>query len=198
LTQIATGASSNSYVIEFPNHTGTHIDTPNHFDPNGPKITEFNISELIFERPLLIDVKKTEGELFLVSDFENHRSKIQESDFLLIRTGFEALRSTNADAYSRVNPGFSAGAAEYLARGFPALRGIGLDTLSLSSVQHREEGRAAHRALLVGRRFVIVEDMRLSDLTKPPMRLFVVPLFLEGVDGTPCTVIAEISSGDQE
>jgi kynurenine formamidase len=69
---------------------------------------------------------------------------------------------------------------------------MGFDLVSLSSVEHREEGRAAHRQLLIGRNFVIVEDMRLSELTDSPKRLFVVPVFLDGVDGMPCTVIAEL------
>jgi kynurenine formamidase len=191
LKQISRSDSSNTYLVELPNHIGTHIDTPNHFDPRGRKIAEFNIDELVFEKPLLIDIGKGPGELFAAEDFQPFKERIAESDFLLIRTGFETFRTKDPETYARKNPGFSPEAAKQIVEDFPQLRGMGFDLISLSSVEHREEGRAAHRQLLVGRDFVIVEDMRLSELTDSPKRLFVVPVFLDGVDGMPCTVIAE-------
>lgn len=192
LKQIAQGDSNNTYLIELPNHTGTHIDTPNHFDDNGRKIASFQLAELIFEKPLLVQIEKDEGQLFFPKDFEKFEQEMGGADFLLIRTGFESQRLGDAGSYSNRNPGFSAEGAAYVARRFGNLRGIGFDFVSLSSVLHREEGRAAHRVLLVERDFVIVEDMHLSELATPPKRVFVIPLFLEGVDGTPCTVVAEI------
>jgi len=192
LKQIPAGDSSNTYLVELPNHIGTHIDTPNHFDLRGRKISEFTIDELVFQKPLLVDIKKGAGELFTAEDFQPFRDRIAQSDFLLIRTGFEKHRTREPDSYSRKNPGFSAEAAKHIVEQFPRLRGMGFDVISLSSVEHREEGRAAHRHLLVTRDFVIVEDMRLSELTDSPKRVFVVPLFLDGVDGMPCTVIAEL------
>ena len=73
---------------------------------------------------------------------------------------------------------------------------VGFDFISLSSYQHRPEGREAHKALLhsqFGKKAVlIIEDMDLSDLEKSPELIIVSPLRLEGLDGAPVTVIAEV------
>jgi kynurenine formamidase len=104
------------------------------------------------------------------------------------------VRRTEPERYAFFSPGLSAKGASYLAENFPQLRALGLDTISLASMQHLAEGLEAHRVLLggKGRRFLIVEDMNLDwDLSQ--LRLVMaVPLFVEGVDSAPCTVLGVI------
>jgi kynurenine formamidase len=192
LKQIARGDSSNTYLLHLPGHAGTHLDTPRHFDPNGRAVTGYGIDSLIFEHPVSVQVPKEAGALIDVADLMRHEATIDGADFVLIETGFQSFRTSAPTRYANENPGFSASAARYLVDQFPKLRGLGLDTISLSSVLHREEGRTAHRILLTERDFFIVEDMDLADIPSGLRRLFVVPLFVEGVDGTPCTVIGEV------
>jgi arylformamidase len=56
----------------------------------------------------------------------------------------------------------------------------------------REVGREAHRLLLRGRSFLIVEDMDLLGKPASYRRVFIAPLMVEEVDSAPCTVLAEV------
>ena len=192
MKEIKKGGSSNSYTMSLQNHLGTHVDAPNHFDENGKPLSSFSMEDLTFTRPYLVDIPKKESELITRSDLTPHKGAIEVTDLLLLRTGFQALRTADPQKYSTQNPGLSADAAEFLATGFKDLRALGLDLISLSPVQNRDEGRRAHSALLKGRDFFIIEDMDLSKCPSKLSKVLVVPLFVEGVDSAPCTVITDI------
>ena len=74
---------------------------------------------------------------------------------------------------------------------FPHLPAIGLDTVSLACMQHLEDGLEAHRILLrgEGRRFLIIEDMNLDFDLSRLQQVIALPLFIEGIDSAPCTVM---------
>jgi arylformamidase len=191
IKEIATGGSSNNYSFSMPCHLGTHIDAPRHFSDEGRPIASFSIEDLVFTRPALVDIPREAGQLIERSDLEPFEDQIRGCDILLLRTGFERFRDSDPTKFSTEDPGLSGSSARYLA-GFAGLRALGLDSISLSSVPHREEGRTAHRTLLAGREFFIIEDMHLADYpSKSVARIVVAPLFMEGVDSAPCTVIAE-------
>jgi len=191
IKEVRAGGSSNSYSLSFPNHLGTHIDASRHVDDKGKAVSDYPPDAFAFTRPVILDLPKGESELVTLGDLKRHADDIKEADLLLIRTGFQVHRHRNPMKYMTMNPGVSAEAAKYLADEFPQLRALGLDFISLSAVQNREEGRKAHTALLSGRDFFIVEDMSLSKFPRRVRRILVVPLFVEGIDSAPCTVIAE-------
>ena len=188
--QIATGGSSNNFAFSTPCHNGTHMDCPKHFDDAGRPVASFTMNDFVFGKPSLIEVSMGDGELFTSAALAKHEGTIGGSDLLLIRTGYQKYRNSDPVRYSTRNPGFSAEGARYLLK-FPELRAIGFDFISLSSVLHRDEGREAHRTLLKGREFFIVEDMDLSGYPEGAKRVVVAPIFLEGVDSAPCTAFAE-------
>ena len=47
---IERGDASNLFVLQFSNHTGTHIDAPWHFVESGLRISDFSIEEFVFKR----------------------------------------------------------------------------------------------------------------------------------------------------
>ncbi len=189
LKEIENGDSSNSYIVTMQNHLGTHIDAPRHFDPNGKPITSFPIDSFIFTKPKLIDLPKGPLGSIEVSDLEPLRDKISVADILLIRTGFQKYRS-DTKKYSYTNPSITIEAAKYLTT-FSNLRAMGLDTISAACPERREEGRATHRLLLKDRDFFIVEDMDLKQYPTDCKRMLLIPIFIEGIDSSPCTVLAE-------
>ena len=191
IKEIRTGGSSNSYTISLPNHLGTHIDAPRHFDDNGRAVADYPFDAFVFDHPLILDISKDESELIAAEELIGHEAEIAEADLLLLRTGFQACRETDPSKYMNRNPGVSPEAARYLASRFPHLRALGFDFISLSAVQRRDSGREAHRVLLSERDFFIIEDMDLADFPEKARRIIVAPLFIVGVDSTPCTVIAE-------
>jgi kynurenine formamidase len=187
LRSIARGDSSNMWRLSFTNHIGTHVDAPNHFDDVGPKISEFGPEELVFRDVRVVDVPKSPGDIVTAEDLAKHEHVFSGSEAVLIRTGVQRFRREAPDLYSGVGVSLSVEAAKLIAS-HPNLRAIGIDAISISSPQRREVGREAHRVLLKGRSFLIVEDM---DLEGKPDRydlLLIAPLMIEQIDSSPCTV----------
>jgi arylformamidase len=185
------GDVSNLFMLQFSNHTGTHIDAPWHFVRNGLPIGKFSLEEFVFDRPVCVDIAVGDGEVLRRAHFEPHSREISECDLLLIRTGYTRVRRIDPDRYRTFAPGMSAEGAHYIADKFANLRAIGLDTISLACMQHLEDGLDAHRVLLRGdgRRFLIIEDMDLDHDLSELKRVFALPLFIDGVDSAPCTVM---------
>ncbi len=191
---IESGSDSNLYVLQFCNHSGTHIDAPRHFVASGLRICDFRLDEFIFERPVCIDVTIGNGELLTPAHFQPHAERISQADLLLVRTGYTHLRRASPDHYTHQSPGMAARGASYIADYFPQLRAIGLDMVSLAALQHLEEGLEAHRILLRGdgRRFLIIEDMNLDFDLSQLRQVIALPLFVEGVDSSVCTVMGVV------
>lgn len=140
----------------------------------------------------MVDIPKGVGELITADELRSLYGEIRDADLLMIRTGFQRFRESDVETFSRRGPCLSDGAARYIVEELPKLRAVGVDAISISSPMRREEGRAAHRTLLVGRDFLIIEDMDLMDKPSNIRRVFVMPLLIEGVDSAPCMVLAEV------
>ena len=184
------GDSCNTTNLAFPNHSGTHIDLPYHFNPDGKTLNDYPATYWQFDVVQLIDLsgKVDDGQIIgpeLFTDLENF-----ETELLLIKTGYGAYRGT--DRYTITPPGLSADLAPFLRNNFPKLRCIGMDLISVSSYSNREEGRKAHHAFLnpeEGEPILLIEDMKL-DIDGPIDKVIVAPLLIDKADGSPCTVIA--------
>ncbi|HLI46402.1 MAG TPA: cyclase family protein [Geobacterales bacterium] len=190
ITQISKGDSANTFELRFGNHISTHADCQKHFIDGGKGVSDYSLEDFIFEKVSILRIKKDKGELIEENDLAKYEKDITEAEFLLIKTDFQVYREKDKNAYQFEGPGFSANAAKYL-RNYEKLRGIGFDFISLSSPLHRQEGREAHRILLSKDRFIIVEDMNLQKLPEKIRKLYVIPLFFEEIDSSPCTVFAE-------
>jgi arylformamidase len=184
------GDSSNSLRIDFKNHVGTHVDLPNHFDPNGKVLNDYPADFWEFRRIQLLELPCDNGKIISADDFAGKIDR--ETECLLLRTGFEAKRGT--DDYWARNPGVGSDVGPYLRKNFPGLRIIGFDFISLTSYTNRPLGREAHRGMLGPldgtEPVLILEDMKLSPLSGAPARIVVAPLLVERADGGPVTVIA--------
>lgn len=189
------GDIANTHVVEVYTHYGSHCDVPYHFLPNGRTLSELDVEDFTFDRPVLIDVPLTEDELLRPEHLEPHAERIAEADLLMIRSGFQQHRS-QVEHYQSRGPGFSDEAATFVRRVNPSLRGVAMDWLSVCALNHVDEGVGAHRTLLAevdGTFTLIFEDVDLAALADHvPRRVFALPLFIDGLDGSPCTIIAEV------
>lgn len=189
-TAIVEGDTANTLTISFPNHSGTHVDVPYHFINEGKRLTEYPASFWIFNCPQCINVPSEDGYLVTNEDIEE---KINDNtDLLLIRTGYEKHR--NKTRYWQRNPGLSLSLAKILRLQYPSIRAIGIDTISVTSLVHRDEGRKAHREFLgshyKSEPIILIEDMALSNYNDHITQVIVLPLMIEEADGAPCTVLA--------
>jgi len=197
VSSILDGEASNWYEITTINHNGTHIDAPFHFWQDGAKLTDFTINDFLFERPLLIDIPKGDGQLIHARDLAPYERQFRDTDLLLIRTGAGSYRNTDPIRYGRRSPGFHPDAADTLLSLTSNLRALAFDFPSAASPMRLAEGIEFHQEVLgtTGReRFLfLIEDARLDAALRQGdiRRVLVVPLFLTGLDAAPCTVIAE-------
>ncbi len=177
-------------------HFGSHLDTPLHWTQHGATVTELPIDAFIYEKPVVIDIPKEADEMITADEIRAHLPALDGCDCLLIRTGFSHFRSDAPQLYSAQGPALSPEAAHFVLDNIPTLRAIGADCISIASPAHIEDAIETHRILLGyydSRRWVVIlEDFRLDvDLTGLK-RLFALPLFLQGAEGSPCTVVAEV------
>lgn len=195
LYDLSKGDACNSFYLTTSNHAGTHVDGPNHFNPNGRKIGDYDLSELVFTRPALVDIQVEPDTLILPDHLVRSAQCRSDADFLLIRSGFGKFRS-DAETYIEHNPGFSAAAAGYLMERFKGLKALAVDFASISAMAHMEEGCAAHRVFLgcgtySSRPVLLVEDIRIPDPMPQVQKMYLIPWMFEGLDSAPCTVFAE-------
>jgi len=197
LYSLAAGHDCNSYYLTTSNHAGTHVDAPRHFNASGRRICEFGLDELFFRRPALVDLQVAPGELIGEPSVEAMRIEPADCDILLLRTGLGRLRRNDPEAYVARGPGFDRGGAETILRRCPSLRALGVDFMSISALEHPEEGAAAHRVFLGcaaygDREVLLIEDMLLPPDLTAPEHLRVVPWLVEELDSAPCSVLAEV------
>lgn len=195
LYDLSNGDACNSFYLTTSNHAGTHVDGPNHFNPSGRRITDYELSELVFTRPALVDIRVESDTLIVPDHLANCAECRCDCDFLFIRSGFGKFRS-QAETYIEHNPGFSAAAAKFLMNRFKSLRAIAVDFASVAAMAYMEEGCEAHRVFLgcgaySDRPVLLVEDIRFPDPLPPLEKIYLIPWFFDGLDSAPCTVFAE-------
>jgi arylformamidase len=187
---ILNGDTANTKQLSFQNHSGTHIDFPNHFFLDGLTSESYTADKWIFRSPFLLCRDAIENEIICLKEGELNQIPPQ-TDFLIIKTGFGKFRAE--EKYWKFNPGFSPKLAGILSTRFPLLRVIGMDFISITSFQNREIGREAHRKFLGGANpILLIEDMDLSLLSTIPSSVMCLPLLIKGLDGSPVTIIASI------
>ena len=190
LNQISKGDTANTKSLKLHNHSGTHIDFPNHFVDKGKTSSDYDASFWYFQSPYLYEHAATPSEIIDLT-LEDLKTVPYQTDFLIIKTGFGQHRGQ--EKYWKFNPGLSPESADILRNQLPKLRVVGMDFISLTSFQNRPLGRIAHRSFLGGDHpLLLVEDMNLSRLSVQPKKIICTPLMIENLDGCPVTIIAEV------
>jgi kynurenine formamidase len=189
LKSIATGDRTNSTFLSLTSHAGTHVDFPRHVLGGGKSLNDYPPEFWIFVNPFVLFCPAGAGEEIR---FEDSLDTIPPTtDFLIVKTGFQACRDD--DCYWRQNPKMVLGAAGRLKKRCPGLKALGLDVISVSSLRDPELGLAVHKEYLLENDILLLEDMNLSAVKGPIIRIIGLPLLLDVADGSPVTFLAEIS-----
>ncbi len=190
----AAGHTSSSSTLGFNTHSGTHVDAPLHFCPGGATIAGLLGAGKVYSPAAVIDLPRETDEPITPGDLGPLLPSLGDVVALLVRTGDWQRRVRDPADYSFEHPWIHPGVPDLLRTGIPSLRIFGVDTISVGSPLHRDDGRACHRAFLCGSPpIMILEDMDLSDprLAGPLFALHVYPWFREPLDGIPVVAIAE-------
>ena len=195
---MARGDPDNTTILRLYSHSGTHGDMPFHFNADGPAAWQLPIEAFVFDAPRLIEVPAGEQRLIGPADLEPHAAAVGEADLLLIRTGWSANRAADPDRFANAGPILHPDGARWLIEEHPKLRAIATDAISIGGIWNLPLTIETHHILTgVGRtdgRFVLIyEDVNLVAEAAHARRVFAWPLFIEGADGSPCTIVAELA-----
>ena len=185
--------------LQLGSHTGTHIDAPYHFVPEGRRIDEIDAGSFM-GYGVLVDVSaKADQQLILPEDLKPYAHEIQPGDFVIIRTGWDRFFGT--DRYFQ-HPHLSAASAEYLYQCGVSI--VAIDALSVDSSFSDAEGAnfpvegpesetateyPAHD-ILMNHGILIVENLCRLDQIREVRGLYAfLPLKLADSDGSPIRAV---------
>lgn len=205
LTTIATIEKDGvlSKTIFMPEHLGTHIDAPNHFEKNQPAVHQI-ATENLFAPGVVIDVSlqtETNPDFQLqvadIEAWEKANGKIAQGSLVFLMTGWHRFwtnyeRYKNQDAMGQMHfPGFSREAAKFLVEQ-RHIRGIGIDTLSIDPGISKDF--AVHHVINGAGRYALENVAHLDELPTRGFYVIVAPLKIEDGSGGPTRVFAVISN----
>jgi arylformamidase len=189
-SEISKGASSNTKYLKLPNHSGTHVDFPNHFSDEGKIINDYPASFWQFKKVHVISYAAKKDEIINETLVDNNDIPV-DTEFLIINTSFGSHREEMA--YWNNNPGLSPSLASPLKARCPKLKAVGFDFISLTSYQNRLLGREAHKAFLLANDILLIEDMKLDEVYDKAIKsVTALPLLIDNIDGCPISIIAEL------
>lgn len=192
-----TGKPFNSHLISLPNHFGTHMDGPRHFNTEGVPFDELPIEKFAYlgEEILLVDLPHRNGpdEIVTKEDLEPFAGDLKGKRLLLIRTGFEEKRTSDPHMYQNNGVSLHSGLSKWLCEEFPELDCIGMDWMSIAAPTN-DHGPEAHRWLLGNYSdhiIVGIEDMSMKAIGDKTIKLVTLgPLRIKGVDSSQVNAMA--------
>jgi kynurenine formamidase len=188
-----------SKAFSMPEHMGTHIDAPSHFEPNQPGVDRIDPKDM-FAPGVVIDVR---GPVASDSDYELTRNdviawerqngRVPDGAVVMLHSGWgrfwdAPVQFQNKDVQGRLHfPGYSAEAARLLVRE-RRVRGLGIDTLSIDRGLSRDF--AVHHIVNRAGRYGLENVANLDKLPVKGFVLVIAPIKIEGGSGGPARIMA--------
>lgn len=194
------GCPFNAVIMHLPNHFGTHMDGPHHFNTTGADFDELPIEYFYYfgEEIVVVDLpEKCQPDAIITkADVEKFADQIKGKRLLLLRTGFGKYKFSDPELFENHNPSLHWDLTKWLNEEFPELCCIGMDFLSIGST-HTDLGPEAHRWLLgnyTDHVIVAIEDMILDVLEDREIKLITMgPLRTKGVDSCQVNIMAQLA-----
>jgi arylformamidase len=176
----ARGDRSNVTQLELGVHSGTHIDAPNHFEPDGKGVDELPLDILIgpcrvFE---LTELKKCVDQIVL------ERLDLNGVTRVLFKTRNSKWWASGEREFHNDFVYVSDDGSRYLVEN--GIKLVGVDYLSVE--KFKSPDHATHHTLLRNE-VVIIEGLNLYDVPEGDYELIALPLKLKGADGAPTRVV---------
>jgi arylformamidase len=174
--RINRGDPTNASAVTMSVHSGTHVDAPFHFVPDGATIDVLPLETFI--GPALVHA--VDAERYIT---EEHVNTIELAGVtrVLFKTRNSGL--LRKPTYDPDFVAFSLGAARALVN-----RGVRLVGLDYLSVAHADEQVPVHRAFL-DHGVILLEGIDLLAIEPGRYELICFPLRLRGSDGAPCRAV---------
>ncbi|HEX9616711.1 MAG TPA: cyclase family protein [Anaerolineales bacterium] len=177
--KIEEGANNNVSRLDMSVHTGTHVDAPFHFLPDGKTVEQLKLNQLT-------------GRVYVLNlpDADLITEAVLEKAQIPPRTRRVLFKTRNSEYWARQERSFqtefvalSPDGAHYLVQ-----RGVKLVGVDYLSVAPYKQSKLTHEILLKAG-VVVVEGLDLSEVSQGRYTLFCLPLKLVGSDGAPARAI---------
>ncbi len=186
-------------LVHFFEHSGTHVDAPNHFIEGSQAVTDLPLQTLISPAVVIDASADIAGdgdavlELSTVLNWEAQHGEIPEGSVVLLRTGWEDYYESQPEKYGAGPdglhfPGFGAEAATYLVETRKVV-GIGLDTLGID--RGADADFPVHAHVTLPRNVWHIENLtNLKSLPATGALVFIGVLPLVDGSGSPARILA--------
>ena len=188
-----------SKAFSMPEHLGTHIDAPNHFETGQPDLSMISPDQF-FARGVVIDIAaraEVDADTTLtVKDiryWEATHGQIPEGAIVLLHTGWGRFwnnysRYKNQDAMGKLHfPSYSGEAAQFLIHDRKA-KWLCIDNLSIDSGISKDF--AVHHIVNKAGRYGLENVAKLDKLPARGFFLIVAPIRIEAGSGGPTRILA--------
>jgi arylformamidase len=173
------GANNNVSRIDMSVHTGTHVDAPFHFLPEGKTIEQLRLS-LLTGRVYVLHLPDVD---LITADVLERAQIPPRTRRVLFKTRNSAYWSRQEKSFQTDFVALNPEGAHYLVQ-----RGVKLVGVDYLSVAPYKQSKLTHEILLKSG-VVIVEGLDLSEVSQGRYTLFCLPLKLVGSDGAPARAI---------
>jgi arylformamidase len=174
---IARGDPYNLSAIALGSHTGTHIDPPVHFLPDGATIDQVDLA--VLNGPCEVVEVPPGPERIGGHAFDHVASETRRVLFRTTNSARWARKEEFFPDYVALSPEAAEAAIAH------GVRLVGIDSLS---IERSDNGFPVHHRLL-GASVVILEGLRLADVPPGRYQLRCLPLRIEHGDGGPARAL---------
>lgn len=181
-SSIGEGETVNIGQVAMSTHIGTHLDAPFHYNPDGEKISELDLS-ICIGKAFVADLSGRES--IRVIDLE--KIPLKGIERLLIKTGSWKDEHEFPDKITYIQPELGS----YLRK--VGIHLIGVDVPSVDPLDSTEL-LAHHRLGENG--IYILESLDLKNVDEGEYDLFAAPLKMEGADGSPVRAVLLDKKGE--
>lgn len=194
-----------SKAFSMPEHFGTHLDAPCHFEKGQPSVDEIKETDL-FAPGVVVDAtmpaEVDADYLLTVADlvaWEKAHGPIPVRAIVLLRTGWSRhwdsnVRYRNQDSLGKMHfPGYSADAARWLVKE-RNVRGIGIDTLSIDHGPSKDF--VVHHIINGAGRYGLENVAHLDKLPVRNFFLIVAPIKIATGSGGPVRLMAVLPQAE--
>lgn len=177
--EIGNDSTCNISKITMGVHTGTHVDAPVHFLPNGTGVDQLPL-KILTGRVYVLEMLKTN----LITTATLEKAEIPpRTRRLIIKTRNSQIWSSKSKGFQEEFVGIDADGAQYLVD--HGVKLIGMDYLSVSPFK---QGQIPHQIFLKNG-VVLLEGLNLSKVSQGRYSLYCLPLKILDSDGAPARAI---------
>jgi arylformamidase len=180
VNRIEEGANANVSRLDMGCHTGTHVDAPFHFLPDGATIESLPMEKLI--GPVQV-IRIPDDFSIITSDIILSCGIKKETRRILFKTYSSTFWEKYGSQFRTEFVGIDeSGAKELVAMGIQL---VGTDYLSVSPFK---QSRPTHEAFLKAS-VVLLEGLDLSQVEAGEYNLICLPVKIQGADGAPARAV---------